>query len=78
MLNRVRCNCIDEIGDGVVGTVQHLDDVYKLEEDHQLHCERCVVLRPHLPDIVVELVGNDAEEFELEQVLHLGSLVVGV
>ena len=78
MLDCVRSDGVDEIRDWIVRPVQHLHNVNKLEEDHQLHCDRRVVLRPHLPHIVVELVGNDPEQLELEHVLHLGSLVVWV
>ena len=69
---------VDEVRDRIVGPVQHLHDVDKLEEDHQLHCDRRVVLRPHLPHVVVELVGDDPQKLELEHVLHLGRLVVRV
>lgn len=60
----IRGECVDEIGDGVVGFAEHLFDVTELEEDHQLDCYERLVGSSNAANVEIHLVGDDTEFFK--------------
>ena len=60
-VHHVGAGGVDEVGYRVVRAVEHLLDVGQLEEDHQPDDEQRIVGRADVLDVMVHLVGDDAE-----------------
>ena len=74
----MRWNGTYKIGDGIVGVVQHRFDVDQFEEDHQFDGDERVVRGSNVGDVVIELIGNEAEFAEFLRARHDVSLVRAV